>query len=243
MLIPTDYPQQVQEHGFAVIEGCLSSADVSGLREVIDAAIAQNQNDSAVRDRGGVYAIRNLTDVVPEIRALRAHPGVARIVEPILGSSALLVRGLLFDKSEGANWGIFWHQDLSIAAKAKVDVPGYGPWSVKAGVPHVQPPVEVLSSMLTVRLHLDPCRTENGALRVMPGSHRAARLSMSGTEELKRTSEPVTCEVDTGGVLVMRPLLLHSSHRAERPGHRRVIHLEFASGPLPEPLEWHLAEP
>jgi ectoine hydroxylase-related dioxygenase (phytanoyl-CoA dioxygenase family) len=243
MMIPTDYPQQVQEHGFAVIESCLSSAEVSHLRAAVHAAIAENQDDVSVRDRGGVYAIRNLTEVVPEIRALHAHPGVARIVEPILGSSALLVRGLLFDKSEGANWGIFWHQDLSIATRARVDVAGFGPWSVKAGIPHVQPPVEVLSSMLTVRLHLDPCRTENGALRVFPGSHRAARLSMSATDELKRTLEPVTCEVDTGGVLAMRPLLLHSSHRAERPGHRRVIHLEFASGPLPEPLEWHLADP
>ena len=226
-----------------MIEDCLSGAEVSALRSAVDAAVADHQSDAAVRDRGGVYAIRNVTDIVPEIRALHAHPGVANIVRPILGSAALLVRGLLFDKSEGANWGIFWHQDLSIAVRARADVGGFGPWSVKAGVPHVQPPPEIMSAMLTVRLHLDPCRTENGALRVLPGSHRSARLNTAATEELKRTLDPVTCEVDTGGAVVMRPLLLHSSHRAERPGQRRVIHLEFASGPLPEPLHWYLDDP
>lgn len=243
MRIPSDYSQQVQERGFAVIEGCLSADEVLALRTAIEAAIVAKPNDTSVRGRGGVYAIRNLTEVVPEVRALHAHPGVARIVAPILGPSALLVRGMLFEKSAGANWGVFWHQDLTIAVRAKADVPGFGPWSVKAGIPHVQPPAEVLSSMLAVRLHLDPCRTENGALRVLPGSHHAARLSMADTENLKATLAPATCEADTGGAVVMRPLLLHSSHQAERPEHRRVIHLEFASKPLPEPLQWYQADP
>lgn len=243
MDIPIDYTQQVEDCGFAVVEHCLSDVEVSDLRAAVDAAIVENQDDTAVRDRGGVYAIRNLTEIVPEIRKLHAHEGIARIVAPVLGPSALLVRGLLFDKSAGANWGIFWHQDLSIAVRERADVAGFGPWSVKAGIPHVQPPAEVLASMLTVRLHLDTCRAENGALRVLPGSHHAARLSMADTETLKQTREPVTCEVDLGGAVVMRPLLLHSSHRAETEGRRRVIHLEFATGPLPEPLHWYQADP
>jgi hypothetical protein len=41
----------------------------------------------------------------------------------------------------------------------------------------------------------------------------------------------------------MRPLLLHASSPAQRPGHRRVIHLEFAAGELPGGLEWHESAP
>lgn len=243
MKTPSDYARQIDEHGFAVVEGCLSADEVSQLRDSVETAIATSDDESAVRDRGGVYAIRNVTEIVPEIRTLATHSGVVQLITPILGPSALLVRGLLFDKSDGANWGIFWHQDLSVAVRDRADMPGFGPWSVKAGIQHVQPPAEVLSSMLTVRLHLDSCRTENGALRVLPGSHRSARLSMADAEELKQTRDPVTCETDVGGAVVMRPLLLHSSHRAEESGHRRVIHLEFAAGPLPEPLQWSLADP
>ena len=242
MLIPDDYTQQIDAHGYAVIEDCLSTGEVIQLRDAVESAITGDHDESAVRDRGGVYAIRNVTDVVPEIRCLASHLNIANMVRPILGPRALLVRGLLFDKSDGANWGIFWHQDLSIAVRERADVPDFGPWSVKAGVQHVQPPADVLQSMLTVRLHLDPCPTENGALRVLPGSHRSARLSMAEAEELKQTHEPVTCEVGIGGAVVMRPLLLHSSHRAEESARRRVIHLEFAAGPLPDPLQWSLAD-
>lgn len=243
MQIPADYSDQIDTHGFAVLDDCLSIGEVTQFQNAVESAIIDSHDESAVRDRGGVYAIRNVTDVVPEIRGLASHSNIANIVRPILGSTALLVRGLLFDKSDGANWGIFWHQDLSIAVRDRADVPGFGPWSVKAGVQHVQPPADVLASMLTVRLHLDPCPTENGALRVLPGSHKSARLSMAEAEELKQTLEPVTCEVGFGGAVVMRPLLLHSSHRAEEAGRRRVIHLEFAAGPLPDPLQWSLAEP
>ena len=36
----------------------------------------------------------------------------------------------------------------------------------------------------------------------------------------------------------MRPLLLHASSPSKVPGHRRVIHLDFASSPLPGGLYW-----
>jgi ectoine hydroxylase-related dioxygenase (phytanoyl-CoA dioxygenase family) len=112
------------------------------------------------------------------------------------------------------------------------------PWSVKEGVPHVQPPVELLEQMLTVRLHLDDCDETNGALRVLPGSHRLGRLSADAIKSL-REETAVACSVAAGGALVMRPLLLHSSERSHRESHRRVIHLEYAGFDLPDGLEWH----
>jgi hypothetical protein len=242
MELPTDLAEAVRRDGCAIVEGVLPNDDVESLREQIETAIAAQPEKESVRDRGGVYAIRNLTEVVPGVRQLHSHPNVSRLVAAVLGPEALLVRGLFFDKTPDSNWGIFWHQDLSIAVRQREDVDGFRPWSVKAGIPHVQPPSEHLDGMLTVRLHLDDCSEANGALRVIPGSHHSARLSLPETERLQQNSEPMTCEVARGGALLLKPLLLHSSHKAVSDSRRRVVHLEFASGPLPEPLEWYHAD-
>ena len=240
-LSPT-YQQDIEQHGFAIVENVLSPEEVEALRVAIEQAIVDSRDSTSVRDRGGVYAIRNVTEVVPEVRALHKHPGIAQLVAPILGEQAMLVRGLMFDKSPESNWGIFWHQDLSIAVRQKEDVPNFGPWSIKAGIQHVQPPPHILQNMLTVRLHLDDCMESNGALRVLPGSHRSSRLNMLESETLQQNTSAETCCVKSGGAVMMRPLLLHSSHRATDPARRRVIHLEFAARPLPEPLQWYTSD-
>ena len=213
MAIPDDYAEQISRRGFACIEDCLSTELIDELRIAIERALQEHHGNESVRDRGGVFAIRNVTEVVPQLKQLARHPNVARLIRPILGNHALLVRGLLFNKSPDANWGIFWHQDLSIAVQQREDVPGFSPWSVKAGVQHVQPPPEILNRMLTLRLHLDDCPAENGALRVLPGSHSGRRLSLAEAEQLQQTQPSLTCAVRAGGAVAMRPLILHSSHR------------------------------
>ena len=163
------------------------------------------------------------------------------LITPLLGDGAFAVRGILFDKIPGANWKVAWHQDLSIAVKEKHDVAGYGPWSVKDGVPHVQPPSAVLENMVTLRLHLDDCFAENGPLRVLPGSHDRGILSAVEIQTLRAELPEVTATAPAGGVLLMRPLLLHASSPATNPNHRRVVHIEYANAPLPSPLQWHAA--
>ncbi|HXI53928.1 MAG TPA: phytanoyl-CoA dioxygenase family protein [Candidatus Saccharimonadales bacterium] len=127
---------------------------------------------------------------------------------------------------------------LSIAVAERREAPGFRGWSVKQGVLHVQPPADILERMLTLRLHLDDCGPHNGPLRVLGGSHRHGRLSDEAIETLCRKGAEVACLVRAGGVLLMRPLLLHASSRAERPGRRRVLHLEYAASPLPHGLRW-----
>src|SRR5258708_10336185 len=68
-------------------------------------------------------------------------PSIRSLVEPVLGQNAFAVRGLFFDKTQEANWKVPWHQDLTIVVKERLEVQGFGPWSIKEGVPHVQPPV------------------------------------------------------------------------------------------------------
>ena len=221
--------------GFALLPAVLDAAAVCGL---IDALPHESEGQSVRRRGQRVYALRNLLRLVPAARRLAASPAVRSLVEPVVGRRARVVRGLLFDKTPDANWKIAWHQDLSIAVKHRIDVPGFVPWSVKAGVQHVQPPVDVLENMLTLRLHLADCGPENGPLNVLPGSHAAGVLKPAEIELWRTGHAPVPCHVRSGGAMLMRPLLLHASSSSTRAGHRRVIHLEFAASDLPGGLEW-----
>jgi ectoine hydroxylase-related dioxygenase (phytanoyl-CoA dioxygenase family) len=184
------------------------------------------------RERDGrTDALRNLR-ALPAVREFSESSSVRDLVEPVLGPAARVVRGLLFDKMPGANWKVAWHQDRSICVAERIEVPGYGPWSTKAGVVHVQPPTAVLENMLTLRLSLDACGPDNGPLRVLPGSHAHGLLSEQQIVALRAQGQPVACTLAAGGALLMRPLLLHSSSAAMSPNHRRDIHLEFAAGEL-----------
>ena len=148
------------------------------------------------------------------------------------------VRGIVFNKTADTSWAVPWHQDLNIAVRERVDVSGFGPWTVKAGVTHVQAPLSVLERMLTLRLHLDDATEENGALRVVPGSHRLGLLDPTRIEALRRGGREHLCAAKSGDVLLMRPLLLHASSKGTAPSARRVLHLEYASFELPGGLRW-----
>ncbi|MEP7001505.1 MAG: phytanoyl-CoA dioxygenase family protein [bacterium] len=187
--------------------------------------------------RGG---IRHLLDR-PSVRALSRSEPVRSVAESVLGAQCIAVRGILFDKTPGANWKVIWHQDLTIAVRTRRDVPGFEPWTEKEGVPHVQPPVEVLEGMLAVRVHLDECGSGNGPVRVISGSHARGRLSPDDVEVWKARGPIIECVVERGGILAFHPLILHASSPATKPGHRRVVHLEFASGALPTGLAWYHA--
>jgi ectoine hydroxylase-related dioxygenase (phytanoyl-CoA dioxygenase family) len=127
---------------------------------------------------------------------------------------------------------------LTICVAARVDIPGYGAWTRKVGVHHVQPPVRVLDGMLSVRIHLDDCEETNGALRVLPGTHTLGRLTAKQIAEEARSREYATCEARAGDVLLMRPLLVHASSAASRAAHRRVIHIDYAACQLDDGLRW-----
>jgi hypothetical protein len=221
--------------GFETVAGVLTADQV----ESLTAAVAAVANQEALSRAGAVYGIRDLLRRVPAVRELAESPTVRALVDPVLGTGVRPVRGIFFDKAPGANWKVPWHQDLTVAVRERRAAEGFGPWSVKEGGPHVQPPVEVLERMLAVRLHLDDCGPDNGPLQVLPGTHRLGRLGAERITELTAEREAVTCAVPVGGALLMRPLLLHRSSAAVSPRHRRVVHIEFAAGELPAGLEWH----
>ncbi len=229
---------RLQNDGFAVVENTLAEDTIAYFGRLMDAARSRQQSVEAVTNSSGVYGLRNLTDAVPQTADLVRLPAVRDLVVSLLGSDAFMVRATLFDKTAGANWGVFWHQDLSIAVEARHETEGFTGWTRKAGVDCVQPPIEIMEQLLAVRLHLDDSTAANGALKVLPGTHRLSRLSNTATEAEQRRREEVLCEVSAGGALLMKPLLLHASSPMDVPSGRRVIHFEFAACELPAPLRW-----
>lgn len=213
----------VDEAGFAMIPGVLEAPERQEWIERLGPVTGAG--------RRGLLA-------EPAVAAFARSPRLLALVRPHLPAEPLPVRAIYFDKSSEANWLVAWHQDLTLAVRARVEVPGFGPWSVKENVPHVQPPMELLERMLTVRLHLDPADETNGALRVLPGTHRGGRLSAERIRELRTTHAEHLCTAGAGDVLLMRPLLLHASGRSTSGAHRRILHLEYAGFALPAGLEW-----
>lgn len=199
--------------GFALVPDLLGPGEVAFWQERFDAPVRAGR--------------RNLLDD-PEVRHLSDDPRLRAFV-----GEARVVRGILFDKTPEANWAVPPHQDLNVALAERHDVPGYGPWSLKAGVPHVIPPTEVLREMLTIRIHLDACGPDDGPLRIVPGSHHA-KLPESSLPKGPWTE----CHVGAGGAVLMRPLAVHTSPRAAHPTRRRVIHLEYAARDVEAPLAW-----
>jgi hypothetical protein len=192
----------------------------------------------SLRKRGATFAVRNLLDTSLEVRELANSEVVRRLVEAVLGPGSFAVQGILFDKIPDVNWKVPWHQDVTIAIQEKVEAEGFGPWSIKADVLKVQPPAFVLEQMISVRFHLDPCGEANGALRVIPGSHLKAESQKRRSTEFEKKFPNEFAPVKAGGALLMRPLLLHASSPSRVPGHRRVVHLDFAAVMLPNGMRW-----
>jgi hypothetical protein len=218
--------REVAELGFAIATS------------VVDAPTRQN----LIAELGPIAgAGRRGLLAVPAVSRLACSPTLLSLVRPHVNGEPSPVRSLYFDKSPDTNWLVAWHQDTTIAVSRRADVTGFGPWSVKDEIPHVRPPEALLQQLLTVRIHLDDADETNGALRVIPGSHRYGILSADRVHEIHSSEPSHLCVAAAGDVMLMRPLLLHASHRSKSSTHRRVLHIEYAAFDLPRSLEWNEA--
>ncbi len=217
-------PRTVEQDGFSLIERVIEPQQIQELADAL--------GTTSRAGRRGLLAMSS-------VAALARSGALLNLIRPHLPNEPIPVRTIFFDKSPSSNWLVAWHQDLTLAVRDRIELPGFGPWSTKDGIPHVQPPVERLAQMLTVRVHLDDTDESNGALRVLPGSHHHGRLSADQIRASRMNCEEVLCAVPAGGAMLMRPLLLHASSRSTSPGRRRILHIEYAGFRLPSALRWH----
>jgi len=175
----------------------------------------------------GIVALETALASAPAGRPgtrLRPMPGLADAVRPatliaasVLGRQTRPVRATLFDKSAARNWSLGWHQDRTIAVRARIDTPGFTDWTRKEGIDHVVPPFEILQRMLTLRIHLDPVGLDNAPLLVVPGSHRLGRVAESDIDDIAASRGSAVCQAERGDLWLYATPILHASARAAKP--------------------------
>ena len=211
--------------GFEVVEGVVDAEACEALAAAIPQAAGAQAGTRNLMDLGWCRTLAARLRGEPRLRGL-------------IPDGAVAVQCTYFEKSREGNWLVPMHQDLSIPVAERVEHAELRGWSEKEGALFVQPPDALLAGMIALRLHLDPCGPEDGPLRVVPGSHRLGRIDAEGLPAARRGAAEVACLVDRGGVLAMRPLLLHASSRSTGAGRRRVLHFLFGPRELPCGLRW-----
>lgn len=224
--------------GFDTYTNVLSSQEVEQYVDEIQKVPSHNSN---FRKGKGLFAIRNLLGEIPSLQALLPHANIQSLLQAQFSAAPVYcIKAIYFDKPPQSNWVVNWHQDLTINVKQRPtqSPAGFINWIQKSGFWSVQPPLEYLQNILTLRIHLDNCTVTNGTLKVLEGSHKMGITNAQMLNTLKNTCPEIICEVPKGGIFAMSPLLWHASSKNQSTQHRRVIHLEFSNKQLPESLEW-----
>ena len=208
----------IAKAGYAIVPRVVTAEEIRRFLSDLEQSIAH-------RTRAGVRHLLS-NPAVAEFAADRRMLGIAQAV---LGSDAFPFKATLFDKSPDANWLITWHQDTALPLREKRGTPGWGPWSTKEGIIYAHAPASALERVVALRLHLDDSDHENGPLRLVPGSHRRGVLSDQQVETIVSKMLHVTCLIEQGGVIVMRPLIIHASSKSQSDKPRRVLHIEYAT--------------
>ncbi|MES2703488.1 MAG: phytanoyl-CoA dioxygenase family protein [Bacteroidota bacterium] len=227
-----DYKHEIAENGFTILPDIYTADEIGAIFDLIKEADHANPN---FRKTASLFAIRQFFKEIPEAAPVVLTAKLKALLKDLFGEAFFVVKSIYFDKPEGSNWFVAYHQDLTISVDRKADIDGYGPWTIKQNQFATQPPPDVLKSIFTVRIHLDDADAHNGALRVIPGSHH----EICRTENVSDIAgHEIICNVPRGGIMIMKPLLLHASRRSTNDNKRRVIHIEFSDRSLPPPLSW-----
>ncbi|MDX1959864.1 MAG: phytanoyl-CoA dioxygenase family protein [Leptospiraceae bacterium] len=224
---------EIQENGFTFIPEVYSVDEVREIIYLIDNA---DKTNDTFRKSSDLFAIRQFLKEIPKSVNLIFNKNLKLIIEEIFGKDYFVVKSIYFDKPEDSNWYVNYHQDLTISVDVKAELEGFSLWTSKQNQFAVQPPIEILKSIFTIRIHLDDTDSENGALKVIPKSHSKEIYKHNHSDW--ETENEVVCEVSKGGIMIMKPLLLHSSSRTTNNKKRRVIHIEFSNKELPTEVNW-----
>jgi hypothetical protein len=227
------YKNSLDENGFVTVDNIYSDIEIENIISCINSA---DSSGSTFRKSTDLFAIRQFLKEIPKTTPLIFNHNLLALINSLFGSDFFIVKSIYFDKPEQSNWFVSYHQDLTISVDNKADIKGYGPWTVKQNQFAVQPPIDILQSIYTIRIHLDDTDENNGALKIIAGSHSKGIYRPETIDWTKETE--TNCSVAKGSVMIMRPLLLHSSSRTTNNNKRRVIHIEFCDKKLADNLNW-----
>lgn len=223
----------LEVNGFSQIPNLYSSTEIENLINCIE---NHSKHSDAFIISKDLFAIRRLLQSIPDLKPLIFNKQLIELISSFPGEDYFLTKAIYFDKPSESNWFVAYHQDLIISVNKKMDYPNYINWTNKRGQLGVQPPINILENIITIRIHLDDTTKENGALKIIRESHRKGIIQIKSKDWQKEQEE--ICEVSAGGVMLMKPLTLHSSSRTSNGQRRRIIHLEFSNIKLIEDLNW-----
>ena len=223
----------LEQKGYAILDHLYSNPEIQEIITCINKATQHGEGFLKTKD---LFAIRQLLKNIPQLKEVVFNDNLTSLLSNIYTNSYFLTKAIYFDKPSTSNWFVPYHQDISISVNQKIDSKNYKNWTYKKGQHGVQPPLKILKNITTVRIHLDNTTAHNGALKVIPYSHTKGIIRTDQKEWDTHTEH--VCDVQKGGVMLMKPLTLHASNRTTNGKQRRVIHLEFCDQELEAPLEW-----
>ncbi len=221
------------ENGFAILNEIYSEQEVNQILFEIGNSDSDNET---FRKSSDLFAIRQILKEIPGINKIIFNDKLRKLIQEFIGTDFFIVKSIYFDKPETSNWYVAYHQDLTISVDKKVELENFNLWTKKQNQFAVQPPIEILENITTIRIHLDETNEENGALKIIPKSH-SKKIYRPETNDWSKEKE-VTCNVAKGGIMLMKPLLLHSSNRTTNNQKRRIIHIELSNYVLPSEINW-----
>ena len=220
-----------REHGYVIPEFRLSDAEVNRIRQTVDDMIKNNPD---VRPEHLVNAhiaggSEEGVKGADEILALTRHPGILDQVESVLGPDIVLWGCQVFCKPAGDGMEVPWHQDGHY-------------W-----------PIRPLANC-TVWVAIDDSTTENGCLRVMPGSHEPGELFEHNADSRERLTlnqavdesvmsryDAADVELDAGQMSLHDVFLIHGSNQNTSVKRRAGIAIRYM--PATSVFERDLIEP
>ncbi|MCV9928407.1 phytanoyl-CoA dioxygenase family protein [Flavobacterium sp. LS1R49] len=231
-----EYINEINSEGFVIIDNVYDENEIKKLISIIENVTKNKTDKTTFRKSEDLFAIRQFHKEIPETLDYIFNENLKDIIKSIFDENYFITKSIYFDKPEKSNWFVAYHQDLTISVDKKLEIENFENWTTKQNQFAVQPPKEILENNFTIRIHIDKTTKDNGALKVINNSHSKGIQRIENIE-IKKEKETI-CEVEKGGVMIMKPLLFHASNKTTNNERRRVIHIEFSNTELPDGLEW-----
>jgi phytanoyl-CoA hydroxylase len=217
-----NFVEQLKNEGYAIVRGFLSPTEIAEISAEADRIYAEGlEHHATYRDKNLLFEILNdpkakrrvvlqahwTAWISPLMERMRRSDKYRAVLEPFLGGDIKQITHQLHWKPPGAKYTFYrFHQDARFREGKSKDF-------------------DYLQSTVTTGLAIDRQTVENGALRIIPRSHRMGYLGLSDDgpimvgdtpdEELRRVGlDPktmVTCEMKPGDLLLWTLFTVHGS--------------------------------
>jgi len=212
---------QFNSDGFLAPLSIFASREIAGHRQYFDDLLAKTMAAG-----GDSYSISSAHLKHGRVYDLLTHPSVVNPVKDLLGENVIAFGSHFFCKMPGDGKAVAWHQDASY-------------WPLTP------------SKTVTVWLAIDDSDTENGCMRVIPGTHKLGHLTWRNSapsennvlnqtvEDAERFGEPVNAELKAGEASIHSDLLLHGSEPNTSKRRRCGLTLRYCAADVRAQMDWN----